>query len=307
MRDNSDRKKQNGFSYVEVVIGLTILLIGILARVSALSANLIRSYEAEKRILAKQHGLSTIESIISARDIARSGVIDSWNSVQNISETNPSGIFVTAFHPIREDLGWDGVAGTIGTQPQVTTIQTKNGQANEVKPYDLLMLENGSSQVLFMPTANADANNFRVAPGDPLGLNESYNGGINSTILTKCTAIRTEKCIDYPANAKKIIWVSYLLRADGTLIRRVYGNNTGNLADEQIREQPIAYNISDMQFKYVLKDGTVSENPEDLNKIRQITVTFKVVSTERDEQTGKFDVITLTATFSTRNLQYDVG
>ncbi len=113
MRDNSDRKKQNGFSYVEVVIGLTILLIGILAGVSALSANLIRSYEAEKRILAKQLGLSTIESIISARDIARPGVIDSWNSVQNISETNPSGIFVTAFHPIREDLGWDGVAGTI--------------------------------------------------------------------------------------------------------------------------------------------------------------------------------------------------
>ncbi len=102
----------------------------------------------------------------------------------------------------------------------------------------------------------------------------------------------------------------------------IYGNNTGKLADEQIQEQPIAYNISDMQFKYVLKDGSVSESPaagpdgidgtdddtpEKLNDIRQVTVTFKVMSTERDEQTGKFDVITLTGTFSTRNLEYYAG
>jgi type II secretory pathway pseudopilin PulG len=110
---NLNGKKQGGFTYIEVVIGLTILLIGVLAGVSALSANLIRSFEAEKRILAKQYGLSTIESIISARDIARPGVIDNWNSVRNISVTNPGGIFVMGFQPIREDLGWDGVAGTI--------------------------------------------------------------------------------------------------------------------------------------------------------------------------------------------------
>lgn len=110
---NHNKNTQRGFSYIEVVIGLTILLIGILAGVSALSANLIRSYEAEKRILAKQYGLSTIESITSARDIARPGVIDNWNSVRNIDADNPGGIFVTDFQPIREDSGWDGVAGTI--------------------------------------------------------------------------------------------------------------------------------------------------------------------------------------------------
>lgn len=210
-----------------------------------------------------------------------------------------------------------------GTPPEVTTLKTKNGQANQVKPFDLLLLENGGSQVLIMPTANVDGNNFQVAPGDPLGLNENYNGDeTNSTILRKCTLARTENCIEYPINAKKIHWVSYKLKADGTLIRKIYGNNTGRLSDEQIQEQPIAYNIQDMQFKYVLANGTVSENPaagadgiagteddtpEDLNLIRQVTVTFKVQATERDEQTGKYDIITLTSTYSTRNLEYDAG
>jgi prepilin-type N-terminal cleavage/methylation domain-containing protein len=210
-----------------------------------------------------------------------------------------------------------------GTPPEVTTLRTKNGHANQVSPFDLLLLENGGSQVLFMPTANVDGNDFEVAPGDPLGLNENYNGSLtNSTILRKCTDTRTENCIEYPANAKKINWISYELKADGTLVRKIYGNNTGQPSDEQVREQPIAYNISDMQFKYVLENGTVSENPaagvdgiagtdddtpENLNLIRQVTVTFKVMATERDEQTGRYDTVTLTSTFSTRNLEYDAG
>lgn len=109
---------ERGFSYIDVMIAMVILMIGILASVAALTANLIRSYETEKQVVAKQIALSTIESIFSARDIARSGAISGWNSVGNIG-TNPDsngvnqGVFLTDFRPIRQDLGWDGVAGTI--------------------------------------------------------------------------------------------------------------------------------------------------------------------------------------------------
>ena len=107
---------EKGFSYIEVMIALVILLVGVLQMTAALSANLLRSYESEQRIVAKQLGLSTLESIISARDIARTGALDGWDSVGSIG-TNPvdgiaQGIFLTGWCPIRQDLGWDGVAGT---------------------------------------------------------------------------------------------------------------------------------------------------------------------------------------------------
>jgi type II secretory pathway pseudopilin PulG len=107
---------EKGFSYIEVMIALVILMVGVLQMASALSANLLRSYETEKRIVSKQMALSTIESIISARDIARTGAIEGWHSIGNVG-SNPvdgtaRGIFLTGWCPVREDLGWDGVAGT---------------------------------------------------------------------------------------------------------------------------------------------------------------------------------------------------
>lgn len=112
------------------------------------------------------------------------------------------------------------------------------------------------------------------------------------------------------------------MKQDGTLVRIVYGNNRGNPFDEQVQESPLAYNVKNLQFKYVLEDGTVTDNPiagpdgvagtaDDLpnnfNLIRQITVSIEVQSTETDEQTGQPEVIKLDATFNARNLQYDVG
>lgn len=110
------RRFQKGFSYIEVMISLVIMLIGILGLTSALAANLMRSYETEKRIVAKQHAVSTIESMISARDVSRDGAVSGWQTIGSVG-TNPvqgvnQGIFLTGFCPIREDLGWDGVAGT---------------------------------------------------------------------------------------------------------------------------------------------------------------------------------------------------
>ena len=83
-----DFSNEDGFSYIDVMIAIVIMLVGILALTSALTANLIRSYETDKRIIAKQIALSTIESIISARDIQRPGTIEGWDSVGNIG-SNP--------------------------------------------------------------------------------------------------------------------------------------------------------------------------------------------------------------------------
>lgn len=110
-------KNEAGFSYIDVMCAIVILMVGILALVSALTANMIRTYESERRIIAKQMALSTVESIISAKEISRVGVIEGWDSLKNVQTNLPEGqidgIFLTGFNPVREDLGWDGVAGTI--------------------------------------------------------------------------------------------------------------------------------------------------------------------------------------------------
>jgi len=114
----AQKSNERGFSYIDVMIALVILMVGILASTAALTANLVRSYETEKQVIAKQVALSTIESIFSARDIARPGAVSGWDSIGNVGSNpdsggTPQGVFLTDFRPIREDLGWDGVAGTV--------------------------------------------------------------------------------------------------------------------------------------------------------------------------------------------------
>lgn len=107
---------EHGFSYIDVMIAIVILLIGVLAMASTLTSNLLRSFDTEKRMIAKQVSVSTIESIISARDIQRPNGIKGWDSVGNVGSNMvggvAQGIFLTGWRPIRQDLGIDGVAGT---------------------------------------------------------------------------------------------------------------------------------------------------------------------------------------------------
>ena len=84
MQIKTKKSSEKGFSYIDVMIGIVIMLVGVLAMASALTANLVRSYETDKKIIAKQMALSTIESIISTRDISRPGTIEGWDSIGNV-------------------------------------------------------------------------------------------------------------------------------------------------------------------------------------------------------------------------------
>lgn len=112
----TDKHRENGFSYIDVMIAIVILIVGVLAMASTLTANLVRSLDTEKRMIAKQVAVSTIESIISARDIQRPDGIKGWDAVgnknNNVVDGTAQGIFLNGWCPIRQDLGLDGVAGT---------------------------------------------------------------------------------------------------------------------------------------------------------------------------------------------------
>lgn len=174
-------------------------------------------------------------------------------------------------------------------------------------------------------------NNGICLPGDLLCINLGGNNGngngngsnsgngngnvTNKSTVKKCNNGNTKNCIDYTSTtvvAKKIYLVSYSVEKDGTLLRTTYGNNTGVGADQQIVKQPIAKGVRSFKIKYLLSDGTVTTDPsvlntqkERCNEIVQIEVTITVESESDQGGVIKSDPITLTSTFSTRNLKYD--
>jgi len=212
-------------------------------------------------------------------------------------------------------------AGGTAAIPRLTS-KAANGFA-PVSVYDLFLVESDTSQVLIMGTATNGSNTMDVAPGDPLGLNQPLNGtGQGGSVLRQCVDSTDTNCTSYSATAKRVFLVSYKVKPDGTLVRTVFGNNRGAAASAQIQELPLAYNISDFQIRYVLADGSQSDNPsvgpdgivgtidddwQGFNQVRQVLVTVTVLSTENDEKTNRPESITFTSTFSTRNLEYDAG
>lgn len=125
MKDNNE----SGFSYIEVMVALVILLVGILALMAAITSSVIQSKTQQQQLNAKQIATSTMEAILSAKetDGGRLG----WNTIGNIgSNPNgsgvPQGIFSIGFLPIKTDAGPDQIVGTNDdTGPVVTGYQRR--------------------------------------------------------------------------------------------------------------------------------------------------------------------------------------
>ncbi len=114
-------KSDAGFSYIDVMVAIVILMVGILALLSALSGSMVQARGHEQQLLAKQVATSTMESIMSAKetDPLRLG----WNSIGNVGSNDNQGIFLTGFQPVNVEAGPDEVVGTADdtgtTMPQL--------------------------------------------------------------------------------------------------------------------------------------------------------------------------------------------
>jgi prepilin-type N-terminal cleavage/methylation domain-containing protein len=202
-------------------------------------------------------------------------------------------------------------------------IPTAAGAAAPASPYDLYFISDGARTALGLVTSvpNTSTLIFATGSADPLGINAPFSGSsLVRSRLRKCPDPQTtppeNDCFDYSSNisAVRVTWVSYSVNADGTLIRTLYGNNTGQPSSSQIQVQPIAYNIQNMQVRYLLRDGTVVDDPSgagntqsNLNNIVQIDVTISTRVRIRENGVDTTKIINLNSTFSTKNLNYDIG
>jgi len=173
---------------------------------------------------------------------------------------------------------------------------------------DLYLISGNSGSTLGVVTALSGTNAVQFGNGDPLGINLSGTSG-------------TIRQITLPATMQKVVMVTYLVLADGTLVRREYVNRPLTTPVVAYVDEPLVYNVEDFQIQYIMDDGTVSDNPSagpdgiagtaddaqaNLAAIRQVRYTVSVRSTEKRAD-GSYYRESMTSTFSTRNLGYDAS
>ena len=123
------KKQQDGFSYIDTLIAIVILTIGILGSLSALTYAVFYRYAAESKTQAKEITQSTIESIFAVRDFTDKETIKSWETIQ-VKEGTNKGIFLKDWTPVRDNPGADGIYGTADDACPATGNCTVNGVTN---------------------------------------------------------------------------------------------------------------------------------------------------------------------------------
>lgn len=210
--------------------------------------------------------------------------------------------------------------GTGGVVLTTTADAAFNANQNAT-PFDLYLISNGTRTAMGLATNRPDNSTLEFstnAAADILGINSPYNGTVNTkSKLVNCVdqMVGATDCMNYGAgqsvSAIKIFWISYHVTPEGTLIRTTYGNNTDATAAQQIQTQPLAYNISNLQIRYLLRDGTSSDDPSAngtnqnaLNNVVQIEVTMSANIDVKENGVSLQRVVDLKSTFSTKNLNY---
>jgi len=107
-------KSESGFTYVDVMVAIVILLVGILALLSAITGSVLQTKGQEQQLGAKQIAASAMESIMSVKetDKTRLGWKKVGNVGSNIENNVPQGVFLTGLINVKPDPGPDEVIGT---------------------------------------------------------------------------------------------------------------------------------------------------------------------------------------------------
>lgn len=180
-----------------------------------------------------------------------------------------------------------------------------SGSNSACRVNDLYLVTGNTGATLGVSTGLSGANKVQFANGDPLNFNQTGPSG-------------PLRGITVPASLQRVKMVTYFVTSDGVLTRREYVNTA---APTPFVDEPLVYGVEDFQIKYVMDDGTLSDNPSAgpdgvpgtaddetvrLMAVRQIRFTISARSYELDTS-GQPYRATLTSTFSTRNLGYDAN
>lgn len=111
-----DTRNESGFSYIDVMIAIVILMVGVLALMSGMGGAVLQARSQEQQMVAKQVAASTMESIMSVKetDPDRLG----WKAIGNVGSNPdpisgvPQGVFVVGMQDVHVGAGPDEILGT---------------------------------------------------------------------------------------------------------------------------------------------------------------------------------------------------
>jgi prepilin-type N-terminal cleavage/methylation domain-containing protein len=190
--------------------------------------------------------------------------------------------------------------------PNINSVVPVSGSNAACSVNDLMLITGKNSTAVGVVTAKPDASRIQFANGDILGFN------------SPTAPDDPFRNVALPAGIRRVNLITYRVKNDGTLVRLVYANSSAATVANPAQEQPLVYGVEAMTFVYVLDDGTVTPNPlagpdgipgntDDIPanqlEVRQIRLTLTARSTEKDPS-GQYYKVTMTSTFSTRNLGY---
>lgn len=103
------KSNEAGFLYMDVMIAVTVLLVGVIAMLTAITSGIVMTTTSHQQLAAKQYVQSTIEAIFSARDLVDLG----FDVIGNVGDaTIPGGVFLTGERNFYTTAGTDGIVGT---------------------------------------------------------------------------------------------------------------------------------------------------------------------------------------------------
>ena len=244
----------------------------------------------------------TVPPIIAGNNLT----VDNFNTVANSKTDQVTLIF--------KDSTFNVISG-VSTPLDIPAASTNASSIDELTPSsgsnaacavnDLYLITGNSGSTLGLATGLNGTTKIQFANGDLLGFNQTGTTGPLRSITT-------------PASMTRVRMVTYFVATDGTLTRREYGNVTPAVA---YVDEPLVYNVDDFQIKYVMDDGSLTDNPAagpdgiagtaddvqgNLAAVRQIRYTVSVRSTDLNSS-GQPWRETMTSTFGTRNLGYDAN
>lgn len=177
-----DERSQAGFSYVDVMIAVTVLMVGVMAMLSAITSGMVMTTTSQQQLDAKQYALSTVEAIFSARDLETLG----FDAVGNVGDaTIPAAVFLGGDRPFYSTAGTDGIVGTADDSAGPDGVV---GTSDDTSPVDGF-----SRQINITNLPDPDR------PGAPISLRQ-----IDVTVSFKLgTSQNQAKMTSYVANYRK--------------------------------------------------------------------------------------------------------
>ena len=200
-----------------------------------------------------------------------------------------------------------GAPGRQVSQPLNINAATTSAGIDEIIPIsgsnaacrvnDIFLVTGNTGSTLGVVTALSGTNKVQFSNGDILNFNKTGSTGPLRNITT-------------PATMFRVFLITFFVTPDGTLMRREFGNDLSANLTTGFVDEPLVYGVEDFQVQYVMDDGTLTDSPTEaeinLAAIRQVRYTITARSTDTNA-TGQPATVSMTQTFSTRNLGYDAN